>query len=224
MFSTEINNKNKMNLSKSLITTYKWNVLGKFIIRGLSVVSTLVLVRVLSPEDFGIMAMATIFIGFFQMLANASINRYLILLDNPSKSDFDAAWTLAIILRFFSMLMLFVLSSLIADYMATPELTIVLHIICLTHFLAAFQSAGMIKLERDINFKPLNKIAVLATICATIIALYFALQLESYFALIIGESVLIFVTVILSYVICSHKPTFNFNFDKKMFQFAHFYF
>ena len=37
-----------------------WNVVGKTIIRGLSIVSTLVLVRLLSPEDFGIMAMATI--------------------------------------------------------------------------------------------------------------------------------------------------------------------
>lgn len=213
-----------MNLSKSLITAYMWNVVGKTTIRGLSIVSTLVLVRLLSPEDFGIMAMATIFIGFFQMLANASVNRYLILLDDPSKDDYDAAWTLAILLRFFSMLILFALSSLIADYMTTPKLTLVLNIICLTNFIAAFQSAGMIKCERDINFKPLNQIAVIAKIFATTVTLYFAVKLESYFALIIGESVSIIATVILSYLICNHKPAFNFNFDKKMFQFASFLF
>ena len=213
-----------MNLSKSLITAYMWNVVGKTTIRGLSIISTIVLVRVLSPEDFGIMAMATIFIGFFHMLANASVNRYLILLDNPSKDDYDAAWTLAILLRFFSLLILFALSSVIADYMKTPELNLVLKIICLNSFLAAFQSPGMIRFERDVNYKPLNKIAVIAKVFATAVTLYFAVKLESYFALIIGESVLIIATVILSYIICNHKPAFNFNFEKKMFQFASFLF
>ncbi|WP_412971993.1 oligosaccharide flippase family protein [Glaciecola sp. MF2-115] len=213
-----------MNLSKSLITAYKWNVVGNIAIRSLSVVSTLVLVRVLSPEDFGIMAMATIFIGFFQMLSNASVNRYLILLERPSKEDYDAAWTLTIILRFISMSILFALSSTIAKYMTTPELTLVLQIICFVYFLAAFMSPGMIKLERDINFKALNKIAVIAKLSATIITVYFAIKLESYFALIIGESVLISATLILSYVICTHKPALNFSFDPKMFQFASYIF
>lgn len=213
-----------MNLSKSLVTAYMWNVVGKTTIRGLSVISTIVLVRVLSPEDFGIVAMATIFFGFFQMLANASVNRYIILLDDPSKDDYDAAWTLTILLRFFSMLILFAFSSVIAGYMTTPELTLVLQLICITNFIAAFQSAGMISLEREVNFKPLNKIAVIAKVIATAFTLFYAIKLESYFALIIGESVLIITTVLVSYIVCNHKPAFNFHFDKKMFQFASFLF
>ena len=67
---------------------------SKLIIRGLGLISTLVLVRLLTPADFGLVAIGIMVIGLFKVLSDIGVNRYLIMHDNPTDDHYSAAWTL----------------------------------------------------------------------------------------------------------------------------------
>ena len=195
---------------------------GKLIFRSISIISTLLLVRLLSPEDFGIMAISTMVIGLFAVLSDAGINRYIIMYDQPSDDIYNKAYTLNILLRFIAFLLVCASSYSIAQQMGNPELTFVIIVTAGASFLSAFKNIGLVRLERELDFGPLNKIIILAKLASTAITLIVAYQFRSYVALIIGTLTMEVLKVALSYYYCTYKPSLNFQFDKKMFSFSSF--
>lgn len=202
------------------VIAYWWNMAGKLMERGISIFSTLVLVRFLSPEDFGIVAISMMFYGFFQVATSMSIDRYLIMHPNPSEELYNSAWTLNILLRIFAVSLLFLSSSLIADYMGNPKLVFILQLTALTGLVASFKSFGLVKFAKEVNFGPLNRITVVAKIFSTFITLCIAIQSKSYFALLAGNFVMELMLVILSHKVSQHKSYFCLKLEKGMFSFS----
>src|SRR6185436_9500100 len=56
-----------MSLRKSAISGVKWSALSLFARRGLSLLTTIVLARLLAPADFGLVAMAAVVTGFIEL-------------------------------------------------------------------------------------------------------------------------------------------------------------
>jgi O-antigen/teichoic acid export membrane protein len=193
---------------------------GKTTVRSLGIVSTLILVRILGPEDFGIMALAMMVMGLFIVLSDVGINRYLILFDNPSKQDYDSAWTLNILLRLVILILVLFTSSYIAGFMGSSDLGFVLNVVAIFGFIGAFQSVDLIRLERNIDFKINNQIAVIAKVFAVILTVSCAFYYQSYMALLIGNGVSTMIMLALSYYFTGYRPTFRFTFDQQLFSFS----
>ena len=209
-----------MSKNKKFIVAYFWNLLGKFTIRGMGIVSTLVLVRLLSPDDFGLVAISTMFIGFFTVLTNAGINRYLILQESLSDNIYHSAWTLNLILRAIALMLVFVSAVTISDYMQDDRLVFVIQAAGVVGFIDAFKSIELVKLEKAINFGAINKIQIIAKVFAITATISSAIYYRSYLALIIGNLVSTTCVVVMSYWFTNAKLKVNFNFDRKMFTFS----
>ena len=65
--------------------------------RLIGLVSTLILARLLVPEDFGIIAMASIVVGLTEVLFDLGVNVALIQNKSPTKGHYDTAWTLRLL-------------------------------------------------------------------------------------------------------------------------------
>jgi len=195
-------------------------MLGKLIVRFMGIISTLILVRVLSPEDFGVVALGTMFIGLFVVLSDSGINRYLLLNHHLSMRDYHVAWTANVILRFFALLLTLATAPLFASYMESTSLVHVLQAIGFISFLASFNSVSLIALEKKVDFAPVNKIQIISKVISVIITISAAFYFRSYWALIIGHFVSTLSIVILSYVLTKSKPVVIFEFNKEMFSFA----
>ncbi|GGW62674.1 hypothetical protein GCM10008111_18300 [Alishewanella tabrizica] len=195
---------------------------GKLIVRSLGIISTLILVRLLDPKDFGIVAIGILIIGFFEVLSNAGVNRYLILQPSPSDDDYNAAWTINIFLRTVLNIILILLASSAARLFENPELETVIYIMCLTEFFYSFRNIGMVKLEKELNYQKENKVLILAKIlsfCACLTAAYY---FRNYYALLIGNIVNVIISIIGSYMVVSYRPKFNFKFQAEMFSYSKF--
>ncbi len=206
--------------SKKFFIAYFWNMLGKLCIRSMGIISTLILVRLLSPDDFGIIAIATMFIGFFNVLTNAGVNRYLILHPTPSDDLYHSGWTLNLCLRFLAFTIVFISAPFFAEYVMDKRLIIVLRLVGLIGFIDALKSIELIKFEKAIEFGPFNKINIFAKLFSSTATILTAFYYRSYYALIVGNFVLTISVVILSYSITHTKPKVNFNIDRKIFNFS----
>lgn len=209
-----------MDTNRLFIHAYLWNTFGKFLVRGMGIISTLILVRILDPEDFGIMALAMMVSGFFIVVSDLGVNRYIILLDAPSKEDYDSAWTFNILLRLLVLSLIFFTSSYIAIYLENEDLTFVLNVVALTNFFSVLQSVKLIQFERELKFAVINKIQIATKVIAVSVTIGAAFYYKSYYALIIGTAVNVLITVVLSYAYTQYKPTINFTFKKEMFTFS----
>lgn len=207
---------------KKVFVAYYWNMLGKLIVRSLGVVSTLILVRLLDPQDFGLVAIGMMLIGFFEVLSDAGINRYLILHPSPTDDDYNGAWTLNICFRFALLAILALLAPQAALLFENPNLVIVIYFMCLTQVIFSFRNIGMVKLEKQINYKTENKVLVTSKLVSFVVVLVCAFYLRNYFALLLATLVNVVTNVIGSYLVISYRPKLNFNFSSDMFSFSKF--
>ena len=65
----------------------------------MGLISTLILARLLVPEDFGIIAISMLVLVFVETLANTGSEQYLIQKDSIDDYDINTAWTLNLILK-----------------------------------------------------------------------------------------------------------------------------
>jgi len=70
-----------------------WNVLFRAADRGIGLVSTVILARLLIPADFGLVALATSLIGLLTLLGDFGFDLVLIQHPNAQRRHFDTVWT-----------------------------------------------------------------------------------------------------------------------------------
>ena len=79
-------------------------------------ISTLILARVLLPEDFGIVAIASLMVGFIEIMANTGSGQYLLRVDNLDEEKVDTAWTINLILKSLLSLIMLISAYWIVDF------------------------------------------------------------------------------------------------------------
>ncbi|MBV7299790.1 oligosaccharide flippase family protein [Enterovibrio paralichthyis] len=198
-----------MTLGKRVAVGYLWNLFTKWANRLVGLVSTLFLVRLLAPADFGVVALASIVLAFFVMLSDAGTEKYLIKADECSTEMLNSAWSLNILLKGACGAIVALFSHQIAAFMHEPVLVNVLLVASLIPVIGAFKNVGLVQYERELNYKPLMQFSVSVKLAVLPITLGLAWYLENYWALIAGLVASEVLTVIGSYLIHPFRPRWS---------------
>ncbi len=196
-------------LSKKVAIGYLWNLLAKWLNRSIGLISMLCLVRILEPADFGIVALASIIMAFFVMISNAGTEKYLIRAEHCTTEMLNSAWSLNITLKLACSAALALLANQLASYMKEPALSGVLLVACLIPLISSLKNIGLVKYERDLNYKPLTQLSVFVKLLAVPTTVLLAFYLQSYWALIIGMIVAEVMSVFGSYIIHPFRPAWS---------------
>ncbi|MDC0609963.1 oligosaccharide flippase family protein [Vibrio sp.] len=197
------------NLNDKIAIGYLWNLFSKWMTRFVGIISTLILIRILSPEDFGVAALVSIIIAFFMMLSEVGTDKYLIKAEYCDEDDLDSAWSLNLVLKLFCSLLIATLSSFIADFLNEPNMSTVLLLGSLLPIISALKNVGMVLYERELNYKPLTKLSVFVKLLVFPITISTALILRNYWALIVGILSSEILTVIGSYWMHPYRPKWS---------------
>ncbi|MEW6983601.1 lipopolysaccharide biosynthesis protein [Colwelliaceae bacterium 6471] len=192
--------------SHSFAHAYKWSLIQKWIIRFLGLISTLILVRLLSPEDFGIVALASLVIGFFDVLGSSGQIKYIIKKQEVTSEDLNCAWTLNLLIRCALTVVIFFSASLFANYLDEPKLTMVLQATCLILVIDSFKNIGLALDLKKMNFKSSTQISIAAKLISFVVTISCAFYLKSYWALIIGTITFKLCEVVGSYILHPYRP------------------
>lgn len=195
-------------------------VIDSFAKKLVGLASTLVLARVLLPEDFGIIAVATLMISFMDILANTGATQYLLRVDNLDEDKVNTSWTINFILKLILVIVMSLASFPIAKYYGDPRLTWVLLSLIVIFFCNSLHNPGLEFLRRAQNYKSIVKMNVIAKFFSAVAAVSAALILQSYWALVIGQAVSAILTTIGTYFIHSHRPKFKLTNAKEQWQFS----
>ena len=87
-------------IRRGVVTGASFMVLLRLSFRLVGIVSTLVLVRLLSPSDFGLFGLVTGASAVLDTLSQLSLQLALLRMPAPTKAHFDTAWTLGILRAF----------------------------------------------------------------------------------------------------------------------------
>src|SRR5689334_2836021 len=117
-----------------------WMVLMRLSVRATGFVSILVLARLLTPGDFGLVAMASSMLGLLECLSEFSFDMALIRDRTADRSHYDTTWTLAIIRGLGIASVLAAGASWAAAFYQDPRLEAVLYIVAFASAISGFEN------------------------------------------------------------------------------------
>lgn len=186
-----------------------WMVSFKMIDRGLGLISTIILARLLVPEDFGLVAMAMILIGALQLLIAFSFDVPLIQNPNAGREQFDTAWTLNVLFASICGAVLALLAGTAAQFYAEARLELVIYLLALGFAMQGFSNIGPVIFRREMRFDREFKFLLGKRIASLVVTIPLAFWLRNYWALVIGQLTGTLVSVVLSYYVSDYRPRFS---------------
>lgn len=195
-------------LKISVVSGIKWLAFSKALIQLFRWVSTLWVIRLLSAEDYGIIAIAEIMASLLASVNFLCIGNIIIRFKTVSKPVMDTLFTCCLLIGIGLFCLQFFSAGYFAQFYQTPEAELVLQVTALTYLIAAVNVKPMALLAKQMQFKQLAKIDMTAGIAMTISVLICAYAGMGYWSLAVGS--LVNIVAITSMANYFHKSSFKF--------------
>lgn len=183
----------------------------KFIERFIGILSTLILARILVPEDFGLVAIILLTLSFFESVTAAGIEQYIIQKDTVSESDLNTAWTLDIVLKSLMAILLIIIASFIAEFYQNSKITAPMQAMSVILLLKATINPEIYLFKKANQYRFIFHLSIAQKVIMASSTLTIAVVYESFWALVVGHLTSASVFLIGSYFICDHRPKFSFS-------------
>ena len=192
----------------------------RFAFRGIGLVNTLILVRFLTPADFGLVGFATMAYTIVDQISDFSSGLQLIRMADPQRRHYDTAWTLGI-LRSVAIGAIFAASApLLASFIREPRVALLSYVLAGMSILQALENPGTVDLQRQLRFDRIFWCGLISKLLGTAACLAVAFIFRSYWALIAGIVGSRVASLLLSYVISSYRPRLDLASWREMLSFS----
>lgn len=203
---------------------YIWAFIGKIAPQAVYLLATIILARVLTPDDFGKVGILAIFISIATTLNDAGLSGSLIKEKDISSIDCSTINIFNICVSTFLYIILFVASPLIEKFFATPQLSSIARCLGLVFLINSISTVPKALMIRQFEFKWLTYISLISIICGAFLSIVSAYSGAGAYSLVIYQ-IAIAVTTSILIVIKSHYKfslIFSISSFKKLFSFGFF--
>lgn len=197
------------NTGNSIIKGTFFTVSIRWVDRLVGLVSTFILARILTPEDFGIVAIATLSVGLTNVFLNMGVQVPLIKIQDATKAHYDTAWTIKVLQGFLVTSILLLTSPFIAEYFNAERSLEPLYFLAFMPFLTGLQNIGLVDFHKNMQFDAEFRYLVTRRILGFLVTVVLAWTLRSYWALVFGSLATALIGTVLSYVLHPMRPSLS---------------
>lgn len=162
----------------------------------LSILIGAVLARLLTPEEFGTVAIITVFISFFSLLSSFGIGSAIVQNQSLTDEDLSSIFSFTIVFGLIFSTVFFIGSPLIAAFYNNEKLTNLSRLMAIPILFHTFQIVPIALIRKNLRFKEIGIISIIIHILTGTAAIVLAYMGFSYYALIINailNAVLLFI-------------------------------
>lgn len=183
-----------------------WIIAWRLATRNIGLLSTLILVRLLQPGDFGLVALATGFISSVDALSAIGVQDALVRAPVLDRDMYDTGFSLSILRGVLTALLIAMIAWPIANFFGDVRLAIVMLALSGGSLISAFENIGIIDFRRDLTFRMEFNMQLWSRIISTAATIIVALVWHSYWALVAGILAYRAVRLLLSYLMSPYRP------------------
>lgn len=158
-------------LKQKTLRGLSWSFADNIVNKGINFLVGIILARLLTPREFGLIGMILVFIAISQSFINSGFNMALIRKKDCNAADYSTAFFFNVLVGFLFYVILFFSAKLISDFFHEPEL---LPIIKVLGIVLILNSVGIVQqaiLSKKVNFRLLTKISLVSSIVSGIIGI-----------------------------------------------------
>ena len=162
-------------LRRRFFTGMLWTFIQNIAVRTLGVVFTIILARLLTPEDYGLIGMLSIFIAISDVFIQSGLGQALVQKMNCTDEDFSTAFYFNIAVSILIYVGMFVSAPYIAIFYHEPQLVSLTRVLSFNFILGSLNIVQQAKLTKAMNFKSLAIISLISTTFSGIVGVTLAL-------------------------------------------------
>lgn len=184
----------------------KWSAIEKFAVQGIQFVLGIILARLLSPSDYGVIGMYGVFIAISNTFIDSGFSSALIKKIDRNEDDYCTTFYFNITIAILCYAILFITAPWIAIYFHTPILCSVIRVMSVTLIINSLMAVHVTKLTIDINFKALSYRSILSTIISGVVGIILAYIGWGVWALVTQSLLSSMVNLIFIWFYCKWYP------------------
>lgn len=177
-------------LRDSALSGVRWTVASRFGLQLITWPVTILVMRLLEPRDYGLLALATIVIGFIALFSELGLGAGLVQADEVDEARARTASGVILGLNLLIAICLIAAAPFIAAWFNEPALTPVMRLLTLELVISAFAAVPSALLERQLRFRELSLALVIGNLAGSAVTVIAALAGLGVWSLVLGALVL----------------------------------
>jgi O-antigen/teichoic acid export membrane protein len=202
-----------LSIKNKTISGLKWSFTDNLVNQIVHFVIGLVLARLLSPSEYGVVGMTTVFISISLIFIQSGLGTALIRKQNCTDADYNTMFYSNIGIGFTTFIILFFSAGAIAKFYNNPDLFLLVRVMAVNLIINSFGLVETAMLTKKIDFKRQTKISLIANVSSGIIGIVLAILGFSYWSLAIRTLCHNLFRVLLLHYTSSWKPKLMYSID-----------
>ena len=212
----------EQSLTNKTVKGVAWNSVDRFANYGIGFVVGIILARLLSPEEYGLIGIIGIFTAIFNIILDSGLSTALIRKDGVTDEDYCTVFWTNLVLSFFLTAILYFSAPLISSFFNRPELVPYIHVMSFILVINALSITQQTRLTKNIDFKTQTKISLISHVLSGVIGIAMAYMDFCVWALVAQQMMSRVFTTILLWFYNKWIPAlvFSWNSFKTLFGFS----
>ena len=198
-------------LKKQTFNGVIWRILETGGTQVIQLVISIVLARLIMPEQFAAIAMLSIFFAVAQSFIDSGFSTALMRKNNRTQVDCCTVFYFNIVLAVVSYLILYIIAPFVADFYNLPELKPILRVSSITLVIGSFAGVHRTLFSARMDFKSLAKYNIAALIISGCVGMYMAYKGFQVWALVTQSIVSTVVNTIFIWIASPWRPSLKFS-------------
>ncbi len=198
-----------MSLKNKVINGFAWNILQGVGTQLISFIVFLVLARLLDPESFGLVALATVAVAFFSIFKEFGFGAAIIQREDLKKGHLDTAFWTDILLNLVMMIITLLSAKWIANLYNEPRLELIIQALSLLYISAALNQVQISILRRNMEFKVLAIRTLVAEVIGGGAAIACALSGLGVWSLVVRQLTSAAISIVVLWALSNWRPGFK---------------
>lgn len=193
-------------LAQRMFSGAGWMIGLRLVHRGIGVLSMLILVRLLDPADFGLIAMATSIVAMVELIGAFGFDVMLIQRQDATRQHYDTVWTFTVAFGGLIAGILVFLAGAGSRFFGEPRLELVIYVLALSTFIGGLKNVGIVKFRKDLQYHKDFIFSAGIKVIGFAVTIPLAFLLRSYWALVFGIVATNVGAVVFSYAYSPYRP------------------
>ncbi len=198
-------------IKKAVVSGVKWTSVSQIGRQFMQWITIVILARILSPSDFGLVGMAMVVIGFVTIFKDLGTSAAIIQRKEYSDDLLSSVYWVNVTFGFLATIVMFLLSPLIGAFYEEARVTALIRVLSLTFFISGLSILHQALLERQLAFSKLAKLELAATMLSSIVGIASALLGFGVWSLVYQTMTMVLTTTVFLWVVSTWRPRFVFH-------------
>lgn len=188
-----------------------WSMVERLSVQGVSFVVMVIMARILTPTDYGLVGMLTIFIAISQSLIDSGFSQALIRKQNRSQVDCSTVFYFNIVVGVVIYILLYICAPLIARFYEEPILSSITRLISLSVVINSFVVVQRALLTECLDFKTQAKASLSASVISGVVGILMAKYGFGVWSIVVYQLINLSVNVGLLWILSRWRPSLQFS-------------